>query len=56
MQPCVKGITQGDSVLFHLSTFSSCIKKIVQSYGYVGLVGLAFQSNGSNCLVLTPYR
>ena len=34
-----------------LTLFSST-RKIVQSCGYIGFLGLAVQSNSSNCLVL----
>ena len=39
-----------------LFTLFSCVKKIGESCGYVGLLSLTFQRNSSNCLALVPHR
>ena len=53
MSPCDWGIyIRWQHHNFLLFALFSCIKKIVQSCRYVGLLGLSLQSNSSNCLVL----
>ena len=49
-------VTPYFTYLFSCYTLFNCIKKIVQSHGYVGQLGLVEQSNSSNCLVLIPHR
>ena len=46
------GLSSYFTYLFSSYTLYSFIKKTVQSYGFVGLSGLAIHSNSSNCLVL----
>ena len=41
------------SYWFSLYTLFSCLKNIVQSCGYVGLLGLILQSSSLNCLTLS---
>ena len=49
-------VTEGVTYLFLLYTLFSCITKTVQSFRYVGLLGIALQKSSSSCLVLTLGR
>ena len=57
MPPCDKGIhIRSQHLIVYLFTLFHCMKKIVQSCKYVGLLGPALQSSGSTCLVLILHR
>ena len=58
VQTCGKEIYTRQQFIFNLFTLLNCIKMTIQfcKYKCVGMLGLALQSNSSNCLVLMLHR